>query len=133
MLTRREDVWPWGWKPVLLCKCCGQPGANSFIDISCLSARISSRKSRGRRPLDQPKLPDHELRLLGACGKERTGFPQADAAQPVEIPHPVDPETWKRYYTVAWSWSVRLFEFVRRNLYWLGACTLTPSASGRGV
>jgi hypothetical protein len=42
----------------------------------------------------------NELRLLGACGKERTGFPQASAAQPSEIPHPVDPEIWKRYYNV---------------------------------
>jgi hypothetical protein len=45
-----------------------------------------------------PKLPDHELRLLGACGKERTGFPQAGAAQPPEIQHPIDPETRKRCY-----------------------------------
>src|ERR1700681_1891149 len=64
-----------------------------------LSARTGPRKSRERRPLVQPKLPDHELRLLGACGKERTGFPQAGAAQPSEIPHPIDPETRKRCYT----------------------------------
>jgi hypothetical protein len=38
----------------------------------------------------------NELRLLGACGKERTGFPQAGGADPSEIPYPVDPEIWKR-------------------------------------
>ena len=133
MLTRQEDVWPWGRMPVLLCKCCGQPGANSFIDISCLSARGGPRKPRRRPPLVQPKLPDHELRLLGACGKERTGFPQADAAQLSEIPHPVDPEIWKRCYTVVWSWAIRMIEFCWCNLYWPGARTLTPSASGPGV
>jgi hypothetical protein len=99
----------------------------------CLSGRTGPRKSRRRRPLVQPKLPDHELRLLGACGKERTGFPQADAAQLSEIPHPVDPEIWKRYYTVMLRCAVRMFEFAWCHLYWLGACTLTPSASGRGV
>ena len=99
----------------------------------CLSGRAGPRKSRRRRPLVQPKLPDHELRLPGACGKERTGFPQADAAQPSEIPHPVDPEIWKRYYIVMLSGGIRMIEFNWCNLYWLSARTLTPSASGRGV
>jgi hypothetical protein len=55
--------------------------------------------SRPNSRLD-PKLSDHELRLHGACGKERTGFPQADAAQPTEIPHPVVPETRKQPYII---------------------------------
>jgi hypothetical protein len=58
MLTGSEDAWPWGRIPVLLCKCCGQPGTNSFIYISCLSARATLRKSRRRRLLVQPKLYD---------------------------------------------------------------------------
>src|ERR1700686_2668705 len=99
----------------------------------CLSARAGPRTSRERRPLVQPKLPDHELRLLGACGKERTGFPQADAAQLSEIPHPIDPEIWKRYCTVMLRCAVRIFESAWAHLYWPGARTLTPSASGRGV
>jgi len=40
----------------------------------------------------------HELRLTVSCGKERTGFPQAGGAYLSEIPHPVDPEIWKRCY-----------------------------------
>src|SRR5665213_582080 len=47
----------------------------------------------------QPKLHGHGLRLTGACGKERTGFPQAGGPCLSEIPHPVDPEIWKRCYT----------------------------------
>ena len=49
MLTRREEAWPWGRMPVLLCKCCGQPGANSFIDIS-LSERPSKPAQIARVP-----------------------------------------------------------------------------------
>src|SRR4029077_1885733 len=71
-----------------------------------------------------PKLPDHELRLRGACGKERTGFPQADAAQPSEIPHPVDPETWKRCYTFILTCSSTTNDSIWCNLYWLRARTL---------
>jgi hypothetical protein len=37
---------------------------------------------------------------LGACGKERSGFPQVGGADLSEIPHPVDPEIWKRHYYV---------------------------------
>src|SRR5450756_2115379 len=61
---------------------------------------LGARKSRRRDSRFNPKLPDHELRLLGACGKERTGFPQGGAAQPVEIHYPVDPEIRKRCYTL---------------------------------
>ena len=39
MLTRREGVRPWGRMPVLLCKCCGQPGANSSFQHSNLIAQ----------------------------------------------------------------------------------------------
>jgi hypothetical protein len=95
-----EDACPWGRPAVLLCKCCGQPGANSSYDLSCVIAHCGEPANRAHATAgSNPKLPDHELRLLGGCGKERTGFPQAGAAQPPEIPHPVDPEIRKRCYT----------------------------------
>src|SRR5258706_9599577 len=81
-------------------------------------------QSRRRRPEVQPKLPDLELRLRGTCGKERTRFPQGDAAQPAEIPHPVDPETWKRCYTVIVTCSRTRTDTIWCNLYWLHAGTL---------
>ena len=43
--------------------------------------------------------PSPELRLTAACGKERIGFPQVGGAYPSEIPHPINPEIWKRCYT----------------------------------
>ena len=57
MLTRQEDVWPWGRMPVLLCKCCGQPGANSFIDISCLSARAGPAQIAPAPPAGSTEAP----------------------------------------------------------------------------
>ena len=64
-----------------------------------------------------PKLSDHELRLRGACGKERTGFPQADAAQPTEIPHPVVPETYKQSYIISTLSTAMISGNVWCNLY----------------
>ena len=40
--------------------------------------------------------PSPELRLTGACGKDRIGFPQVGGPYLSEIPHPVNPEIWKR-------------------------------------
>ena len=131
MLTSREDVWPWGRMPVLLCKCCGQPGANSSFDISCLAAWAVALKSRRRRLQVQPKLSDLVLGLRASCGKERTGFPQGDADQPAEIPHPVDPETWKRCYTFILTCSRTRSDTIWRNLYWLHAGTLPRLLPGR--
>jgi len=67
--------------------------------FSRLLAREAIHASHYGRPQVQPKLHDHGLRLTHACGKERTGFPQAGGPDPSEIPHPVDPEIWKRCYT----------------------------------
>jgi hypothetical protein len=44
--------------------------------------------------------PSPELRLSSACGKERIGFPQVGGADLSEIPHPINPEIWKRCYTL---------------------------------
>ena len=99
-MVGKEDARPWGRLAAPLCKCCGQPGANSSSYLSYLIAHAAA--IRIAPPGDSrfnPKLSDHELRLLGACGKERTGFPQAGAAQLSEIPHPIDPEIRKRRYT----------------------------------
>jgi hypothetical protein len=40
--------------------------------------------------------PSPELRLTGACGKERIRFPQVGEPDLSEIPHPINPEIWKR-------------------------------------
>jgi len=37
-----------------------------------------------------------ELRLTDTCGKDQIGFPQVGGPCLSEIPHPVDPEIWKR-------------------------------------
>jgi len=37
-----EDACPWGRLAVLLCKCCGQPGANSSSDLSCVIAHAGN-------------------------------------------------------------------------------------------
>jgi len=56
---------------------------------------------------------------LGACGKERTGFPQAGGADLSEIPHPIDPEIWKRYYH-AYRWAIITFAGTGwYNSYWI--------------
>jgi hypothetical protein len=34
----KEDACPWGRPAVPLCKCCGQPGANSSSDLLCVIA-----------------------------------------------------------------------------------------------
>jgi hypothetical protein len=115
-----EDARPWGRPAVPLCKCCGQPGANSFSDLPCVTAYAGTPQIAPPRLQFNPKLPDHELRLHDACGKERTGFPQVGAAQPSEIQHPVDPETRKRCYTFTLRASYndkwdRLVQFVLGN------------------
>ena len=67
--------------------------------LSRLLAHKAVFRPRSKRPQVQPKLYDLELRATNACGKERTGFPQVGGAYLSEIPHPVDPEIWKRCYT----------------------------------
>jgi hypothetical protein len=37
-----EDAGPWGRPAVPLCKCCGQPGANSSYDLSCVIAHAGT-------------------------------------------------------------------------------------------
>jgi hypothetical protein len=72
-----------------------------LFDLFLVFAHASDLANRTLRDSRfNPKLSDNELRLLGACGKERTGFPQGSAAQPVEIHYPVDPEIRKRCYTL---------------------------------
>src|SRR5207245_7318150 len=46
---------------------------------------------------------------LGACGKDRSGFPQVGGADPFEIPHPICPGIWKRCCSVSCArcWSDR--------------------------
>ena len=44
--------------------------------------------------------PSLELRLLIACGKERTGFPQVGGRFLSEIRYPVVPKIWKRCCTL---------------------------------
>jgi hypothetical protein len=73
----------------------------------------------------------HELRLTGACGKERTGFPQAGGPDLSEIPHPIDPEIWKRCYTLTLLSGVMFAETDLCDLYWTGGPAPTPAASGR--
>jgi hypothetical protein len=68
---------------------------------------------------------------LVSCGKERTGFPQAGGAYLSEIPHPVDPEIWKRCYTLNPQSIVVFSGTDLSDLYWTGAATPTPAASGR--
>src|SRR6185312_12608826 len=82
--------------PRVACITCGQTGVDRSAIGEHASARPATTRSRRRRPRIQPKPFEHELRLLGACGKERTGFPQAGGADLSEIPYPVDPEIWKR-------------------------------------
>ena len=69
--------------------------------------------------------------LLGACGKERGGFPQAGGADPSEIPYPVVPEIWKRLCVTSCKllveiWCYRWVEFVLESwsdamAFWLPA------------
>ena len=57
---------------------------------------------------------------LGACGKERTGFPQVGDADLSEIPHPVDPEIWKRYYYVYCGLDCCVIRTGWCDSYWIG-------------
>jgi hypothetical protein len=70
--------------------------AKSFPSFVLLPRQAKPSGIATERPQVQPKPLDSGLRLTGDCGKERTGFPQAGGAYPSEIPHPVDPEIWKR-------------------------------------
>ena len=71
--------------------------------LSRFLARAAVAASIPGRSQVQPE-PNHvEPRLTGTCGKERTGFPQAGGAYLSEIPHPVDPEIWKRCYTLKFA------------------------------
>src|SRR5256885_7734517 len=118
---RMRTSGPGDWGPI-----CSANAVDNLVPTppstySCRVALTAALKSRCRRPQVQPKLPDLELRLRGTCGKVRTRFPQGDAAQPAEIPHPVDPETWKRCYTVIVTCSRPTNETIWCNLYWLDA------------
>jgi len=72
-----------------------------------------------RRAQVQSKPHFDELRVHGACGKERTGFPQAGGADLFEIPYPVCPETWKRFYMLSLASRELMDEFGLRDLYWI--------------
>ena len=99
-MVGEEDACPWGRLAVLLCKCCGQPGANSSSDLSCVIAHAGNLQiARPRQQVQTRSSLTMSSASLVACGKERTGFPQASAAQPPEIQHPIDPEIGKRCYT----------------------------------
>jgi hypothetical protein len=41
-MVGEEDACPWGRPAVLLCKCCGQPGANSSSDLSRVNAHTGN-------------------------------------------------------------------------------------------
>ena len=41
-MVGEEDARPWGRPAVPLCKCCGQPGANSSSDLSCVIAHAGN-------------------------------------------------------------------------------------------
>jgi hypothetical protein len=101
--------------------------------LLCFLAREAVRHSHQRQSQIQPKHHDHGLRLTRPCGKDRTGFPQAGGACPLEIPHPVDPETWKRCYTVNWRSSGAFTETEMCDLYWTGGVVPTLAASGPGL
>jgi hypothetical protein len=72
-------------------------GAHNLLLFLLLSpARLPFLHDAGDRRFNRSS-PSPELRLLGACGKDRIGFPQVGGAYLSETPHPVDPEIWKRY------------------------------------
>src|ERR1700686_3109730 len=82
-------------------------------------AREAGPASHQKRPQVQPKPPDLSSASLGACGKERTGFPQVGGAYPSEIPHPVDPEIWKRYYMVTAHSNITFVGTEWCDSYWV--------------
>jgi hypothetical protein len=74
---------------------CGQLGSGNAVDnsgpkfssrFSCfLPAKLPFNSLAGSRRFNRSS-PSLELRLLGACGKDRAGFPQVGGAHPSEIP-----------------------------------------------
>jgi hypothetical protein len=68
---------------------------NLLLFLLLLPARLPFIHVAGDRRFNRSS-PSPELRLTDACGKERIGFPQVGGAYLSEIPHPVDPEIWKR-------------------------------------
>src|SRR5260370_11587638 len=81
----------------------------------------------------QSKLHHPELRHLGACGKERTGFPQVGGADLFEIPHPICPELWKRCCYVMRAVVGTVGECVGRDFYWIGSAVPGLFASWPGL
>jgi len=99
-------------------KSCGHPGGKTLRRKLRRRTPAIAPSSRCRRPRIQPKLYVHELRLLGACGKERIGFPQDRAGDQVEIRNPVDPEIWKRYCQMICCLLVMFSRVVEGDSYW---------------
>jgi hypothetical protein len=104
-----------------------------FSILSCFLAREAIRASLKGEPQVQSELFDPELRFTRPCGKERTGFPQVGGAYPSEIPHPVDPEIWKRWYTLSVKPTMAFAGTELCDLYWTWPVTPTPSTSGAGL
>jgi hypothetical protein len=78
-----EILWITCGPKISSCFSCLLPATRPFIHVA------------GDRRFNRSP-PSPELRLSGACGKERTGFPQVGGAFLSEIHHPVNPEIWKR-------------------------------------
>ena len=49
-MVEEEDACPWGRLAVLLCKCCGQPGAKLLFHFSCVIAHA------GHPPIAPPAM-----------------------------------------------------------------------------